>query len=801
MNKRFWQRGVALGTAATMVAGLAACGDTNPKNSAADGTGLSSTAEKPNVVYIVLDDVGFGDLGCYGSSINTPNMDMLAQNGIQYTNYMTSPMSSPSRASMLTGFESNFVGMGTVADISLGDVVPNMTGSVRPECGFITHSLQENGYEAMALGKWHLASYDNFMPEGDHSEWPQQHGFDKNYNYVGSQTNQFSPGGMIEGDEYVVPDTSDPDYHLTSDLFNKTLEYIDETPDDEPFFAYVALGAMHGPFNVTQEYIDKYDGVFDEGWDVEREKIFARQKELGIFPEDAEMPKGSDKVPAWDSLTDMEKEVARKHMEVYAGFLEHTDAQLGKFLDELKERGEYDNTMFVLVSDNGANSNGGAQGSFAHDAENIYQRTIEEQYALLDQFGSEQYGTQYNSGWAMASNTPFQHFKTNAHYGGIRTTCIVSWANGIQEPGRLCSDLITVSDIAPTVLEVTGTERLTQVNGVDQLEMQGISFADTFASSGPRENPRTSYSLMMFKDRCYTNDGYTIVTNPKTSEWELYGAVNDPTQMHNLAAEKPEIVEKLAKEFETVQAEDMNARNLLIDIVQGVEPEKLVELYGTPAQELLAYMQNGTMPTSAEALQCLQIIQAATFVPEGGGGYAGVGTSWYRSPDNPQSAKDYVYKIEDGPFYALAGAPTVNVSYTISTQIETDGKDEGVIYANGGVDGGYVIYMKDGKLVYENNYVGNRQKLVSSKPVPSGTVDVEVEYQKKNYYSGTAILKMNGEEVARQDIKHLSIFVSYDYTSIGADVGSKVSNDYTDDFEFTGSVSEVKVHLGDDLWK
>lgn len=193
MNKRFWQRGVALGTAATMVAGLAACGDNNPKNSAADGAGLSSTAEKPNVVYIVLDDVGFGDLGCYGSSINTPNMDMLAQNGIQYTNYMTSPMSSPSRASMLTGFESNFVGMGTVADISLGDVVPNMSGSVRPECGFITHSLQENGYETMALGKWHLASYDNFMPEGDHSEWPQQHGFDKNYNYVGSQTNQFSP--------------------------------------------------------------------------------------------------------------------------------------------------------------------------------------------------------------------------------------------------------------------------------------------------------------------------------------------------------------------------------------------------------------------------------------------------------------------------------------------------------------------------------------------------------------------------------------------------------------------------------
>ena len=270
--------------------------------------------------------------------------------------------------------------------------------------------------------------------------------------------------------------------------------------------------------------------------------------------------------------------------------------------------------------------------------------------------------------------------------------------------------------------------------------------------------------------------------------------------MYNLAAEKPEIVEKLAKEFETVQAEDMNARNLLIDIVQGVEPETLLELYGEPAQELLAYMQNGTMPTSSEALQCPQIIQAATFVPEGGGGYAGVGTSWYRSPDNPQSAKDYVYNVEDGPFYSLAGAPTVNVSYTISTQIETDGTDEGVIYANGGVDGGYVIYMKDGKLVYENNYVGDRQKIISNKPVPSGTVDVEVEYQKKDYRSGTVIMKMNGEEVARDDINHLSIFISYDYTSIGSDVGSKVSNDYSDDFPFTGSVSEVKVHLGDDLW-
>lgn len=798
MKKMFWQRGIALGTAATMAVGLTACGDTgqNAQGNAGDGAGQSSTAEKPNVVYIVLDDVGFGDLGCYGSSISTPNMDMLAQTGIQYTNYVTSPMSSPSRASMLTGFESNFVGMGTTSDINLGDLVPNLMGNVQPECGFITHSLQENDYNTMAVGKWHLASYDHFTTDGDRSYWPSGRGFDMNYNYVGSQTNQFSPGGMFEGDEYVVPDTSDPDYHLTHDILNTTLEYIDDCPDEEPFFAYVALGAMHGPFNVAQEYIDKYDGVFDEGWDVEREKIFARQKELGIFPESAEMPHGSPKVPAWDTLSEDQKTIARKNMEVYAGFLEYTDQELGWFFDELKTRDEFDNTMFVLVSDNGANSNGGLNGTItAHDNENLFVRSTDEMMEHLDEFGSAQYGVQYNTGWAMVSDTPFQHFKTNAHYGGIRVPCIVHWTDGITEPGRLNNDLVAVSDIAPTVLDITGTERLKEINGVQQLDMQGISFADTFTSTGPRENPRTSYALMMFMDRCYTNNGYTIVTNPKTGEWELYDAVNDPTQMYNLAAEMPEKLDEMLKEYEQVTVDVLDSQNLVMDLAHGVDMQTIMERYGDTAKGLLDMVQNGTAPATEELQEYAIMLQAMQFVPEETG-YAGSGLRWYQYPESALRAKEFTYENEDFLF-ALSAAPTTAVSHTVTTVIDGE-NPEGVIFAYGGIDGGYGLYVQDGKLTYVNNYCGDYQKIVSSSPLAAGKNEIAIEYQKNDYKSGHVTLMLNGAEVGSGDVKHLPMFPSYDYLSVGFDAGSQVSDAYQDEFRFNGTIENVKFQIGDD---
>lgn len=418
-------------------------------------------------------------------------------------------------------------------------------------------------------------------------------------------------------------------------------------------------------------------------------------------------------------------------MEVYAGFLEHTDAQLGKFLDELKKRGEYDNTLFILVSDNGANSGAGPDGTLiTHNIENAYKRDFDVMYAHLDEFGSKEYGTQYNSAWAMVSDTPFRHYKANAHYGGIRTVCITSWQEGIKEPGRLCKELVAVSDVPATVLDVVGVEKLKEVNGVKQEPMQGISFKESFESSNLMTNSRESVAMMMFMDRTYINKGYTIVTNPKTGEWELYDAMNDPTQMYNLAEKMPEKLAEMLKEFETVEVEVLDSQNLVMDLAHGVKPEVLIERYGETAKELFNIIQNGAKPSSAEIAEYLKLIQAMTYVVEGSS-YAGVGLTWYKPPTSPLSAKEYTYAPADGFFYSLAAAPTNAVSHTIKTTIEVGANPEGVIFANGGIDGGYGLYVKDSKLVYVNNYCTDFQKLISSKPLVKGKNDIEVEYQKR----------------------------------------------------------------------
>ena len=775
------------------------------KNTMFIGTALSLTTgcstlteEKPDIVYIVIDDMGYSDLGSYGSTINTPNIDALAKSGIQYLNYFTSPLSSPSRASLLTGSEANRVGMGAVSDIDLGEIVPNINARIHPEYAPITHTLQKEGYKTIATGKWHLGPYDEFGPDGDKYHWPSGKGFDTNYSFTASQVNQFEPGGIIEGDTYVIPDTSDPNYHLTRDIFDKTLEYIDSSK--EPFFAYVGLGAMHGPFNVDKKYIDKYKGQFDHGWDVERENRLKKQIQLGIMPEGTKVPPRDKSVPAWDSLSAKEKAVAARHMETYAGFLEHTDEEIGRFIDELKKRGKYDNTIFVFVSDNGANYNGGPTGSImAHANENLYVHDIDTQYSLLDQFGNSLYGTQYNTGWAMASNTPLQYFKMNTHYGGIKTAFIASWKNGIKNPGRMTKDMVAVFDISPTILDIIGVKPLKKVNGIAQTPMQGMSFKENFLNDGPMQNPRTKIALMMLLDRTYADgSGYIITTNPKTQKWELYDFFNDPTQANNLADKMPEQLEKMIHEYDTTVRKDFNnSENLLMDIIQGVDPQIIKGRYGKVAEDVFASIMNNTPPTP-EAAEYVKILKFLAFVPDTG--YKGVGTIWYRSPESKLSKKEYTYTKDEGFFFSLATPNTGPVSHTISTTVEIPENAEGVIYANGGLDGGYALYIKDNSLVYAYNYLGEKQKITSSKAIEKGTYTIVIDYKKDTMSSGKVNLKVDDNIIAQGQIKTLPTMLSYDYWSMGRDVGSKVSDDYTTDFDFNGKVDAVTIKLGDDLF-
>ena len=775
------------------------------KNTMYIGTALSLTTgcatlteEKPDIVYIVIDDMGYSDLGSYGSTINTPNIDALAKSGIQYLNYFTSPLSSPSRASLLTGSEANKIGMGAVSDVDLGQLVPNLNARIHPEYAPITHTLKANGYTTITTGKWHLGPYGEFRPDGDKYHWPSGKGFDKNYSFVGSQANHFNPGAIIEGDKYILPDTSDPNYHLTRDIFDKTLEYIDSSK--EPFFAYVGLGAMHGPFNVDKKYIDKYKGQFDHGWDVEREQRLAKQIQLGIMPEGTKVPPRDESVPAWDSLSAKEKAVAARHMETFAGFLEHTDEEIGRFIDELKKRGKYDNTIFVFVSDNGANYNGGRIGSImAHANENLYVHDLDTQYEVLDKFGTELYGTQYNTGWAMASNTPLRYFKTKAHYGGIKTAFIASWKNGIKNPGRITKEMVAVFDISPTILDIIGVKPLKKVNGIAQTPMQGMSFKENFESDGPMKNPRTKIALMMLLDRTYADgSGYIIVTNPKTQKWEMYDIKNDPTQVNNLAEKMPEQLEKMVHEYDTTVRKDFNnSENLLMDIVQGVDPQIIMGRYGKVAEDVFNTLKNGVAPTE-EAKEYIKMLQFISYVPKGIG-YAGVGSTWYKSPESPLSKNEFTFSKDEGYFFSLAIVDTGPVSHTISTTVEIPENAEGVIYANGGLDGGFALYIKDNSLVYEYNYLGEKQKVTSSKAIEKGTHTIVVDYKKDTISSGKINLKVDGAIIAQGQIKTLPMMTSYDYWSIGSDVGSKVSDDYTTDFDFNGKVDTVTLKLGDDL--
>ncbi len=810
LKKFTFKRTIALGSALAVSATLTGCYDEVEANDISDdlqnSTGSSDNkveangvSEKPNVVYIVLDDVGFGDLGCYGSSISTPNMDELAKNGVLYSNFNATPLSSPSRASLLTGNDSNLVGMGAVSDIDMGDVVSNVHARVYPEYGTIAQTLQIEGYDTIQVGKWHLGPYDEFGPDGDKAFWPSGMGFNKNYSFIGNQTNQFEPGSMFEGDKYTVADTSKSDYHLTNDLVDHSLKYIDESEKDN-FFLYFNLGAMHGPLQVSKSYIEKYEGKFEHGWDVEREKIFNKQKSLGIFNEQVELPSRDENIPAWESLNDKEKAVFQRHMEVYAGFLEHTDDQLGRLFEELKERDKYDNTIFVLLSDNGANSNGGRDGSvIAHTVENFFVYDIDKQFEALDEFGSVKYGTQYNTGWAMTSNTPFKEYKQKAFYGGIRVPAVVSWKNGVESPGRIVNELTMIQDITPTIYDVLNVEHPEEINGVVQAEKQGLSIKKSLDAEKLDFNNREA-GFMMFQERAYSDgSGYMIAVNPKSTEWEMFDTENDPTQIYDIKEEHPEKFKELLAKWDVYKKEQMDSENIVYDLAHGVPPNVIIQRHGDLAKDVFNTMKTGTVPKLEETKEILRILKFVNYVPENGLGYKGAGIFMYIPKTSKLSAKEYIYNKEDGYFSSLSAARTNSVSHTINTMIEVDEQSKGVILANGGVDGGYVLYVdNDRHLVYEYNYSGTLQKIVSKEKLQVGNAKIDFNYEKTSLNEGDIILKVDEETVASGSIKTLPVMLSFDYFSIGEDVAANVSESYTGNFEYTDDIHEIQISLGND---
>ena len=495
----------------------------------------------PNVVYIVLDDTGFGDLGCYGAEVSTPNIDTLANGGLQFTNFQSKAVCSPTRASLLTGRNAHSVGMKELPGADEG--YPHTRGRVSPTAATIAQILSRNGYSTFAVGKWHLVPPEDMKPGGDRTHWPLQKGFDRFYGFLSGWTDQYRPD--LVADNHSIPAPQGPGYHFSEDIVDQAMAMLGGKQDsnpDKPFFLYVAFGATHAPIQVPKRYIRKYAGVFDDGWDAVRQRRYQRQLELGVIPDGSVLPPRNPGDPAWSDLTDRERRVYSRFMEAYAGFTEHTDDQIGRLVDFLKQIGEFENTLIVLISDNGGAPEAGVKGNFARSYRD--RTTVDEMYERLDQLGGPSTQPLYPRPWAMVSSTPFKYYKLWPFNGGVRTPMIVSWPDRIQSPG-LRAQFIDVIDITPTVLDYIGIEAPTVFDGICQMPVHGKSARAMFEDAGAPA-PRDTQFFELWGSRGIYHRGWKAVafhtpdSDFESDHWELYNISEDFTEANDLADAHPE---------------------------------------------------------------------------------------------------------------------------------------------------------------------------------------------------------------------------------------------------------------------
>jgi arylsulfatase A-like enzyme len=531
----------------------------------------------PNVVYVLYDDLGWSDFGCFGSEISTPTADRLAAEGLRYTNFHVTPLCSPTRAAVLTGRNHHSAGMGLVPNFSIG--YPGYRGQLHTSTATLGEMAQSQGYTTLGVGKWHLTPMNQFTGAGPFDQWPLQRGFDRWYGTPDGMTNQWKPD-LIEDNRWIeAPD--DPDYHFTEDIVDHAIDMVRDQKNgdaEKPFFLYVAFCAVHFPHHVPRRYIDKHVPVFQKGWDQTRADRLARQKELGLVAPDAELPERNERVKAWEDYDEDARASMVRLQAAFAGMVEHTDEHLGRLVAALEEMGELDNTVFVLFSDNGASQEGGEVGSLNSMRFFTGYTTPEDELAELrenrDTIGEQQWVNNYGTGWSMASNTPLKRFKQDTHGGGVRSPLIVRWPGEIADPGGIRTQFHHAVDLTPTMLDITGLVLPSSVKGVEQKPLEGTSLRYTFRS--PREPSRkgTQY-FEMNGQRAIWQDGWKAVTHHtpelepilvllgdaasvtdfETDRWELYHLDEDWNELHDLASAEPErlamLVDRWWKEAET----------------------------------------------------------------------------------------------------------------------------------------------------------------------------------------------------------------------------------------------------------
>lgn len=720
---------------------------------------VKAPAEAPNIVLVLLDDTGFSATSALGGPVETPELEKLAASGLLYNQFHVTAMCSPTRAALISGRNSHQVGFGSIAEYATG--YPGYNSVWSRSDASVAEVLRQNGYSTAAFGKWHNTPLWEISPAGPFDRWPTGLGFEYFYGFMGAVTSQWEPQLYRNTVAVEPPATPEQGYHLTTDLADEAIRWLhqhDAVVPDKPFFLYFAPGATHGPFHVPPAWIEKYKGRFDRGWDIMREETFARQKRLGVIPASAELSPRPAELPAWDQLSADEKRLFARQMEVFAGFLAHTDHEIGRILQAIADEGKAGNTLVLYIAgDNGASAEGGLTGSDGRTQKGMPD-DVASQLQRSGQLGSKLYSNIYAGAWGWATNTPFPWAKRAAsHLGGITDPLIVSWPARLSDRGAVRGQFHHVIDIAPTISEAAGITFPGMVNGARQTPLEGASLIYSFDHPQAPSPRRLQYfetlgSRGIYKDGWFAGRRFLLPWGPPAANWntsidqnpwELYNLAADYSQVHDLAEHEP------AKLAELVAAFDAEAR------------------------------RNDVYPIAP-----------------------------YRSPQPSPAAGRKSFTYRDGVTRLPAGVvpDLAGRAHSFTAEIDVPaGGAEGVIFAEGGRLGGFSLYLQDGKVVYELNTLGRtHERIVASEPVPAGRVRITFEFIADDSDSakdgpprgrpGVGRLSVNGKPAGEVHFAWFGAFASETF-DVGRDLGSPVSDDYATPFPFTGKLEEVTLTL------
>ena len=707
----------------------------------------------PNIIFILVDDLGYSDLGSYGSEINTPNIDSLANSGLRYTNFHVTPLCSPTRAALMTGRNSHAAGVGMVANVDAG--YPGYAGELPKNQPSIAETLRDNGYSTLMVGKWHLCKDADYSEAGDKHSWPLQRGFEQYYGFLEALTNFWHPHRMYEGNSVVQTDKYPDDYYLTDDLTDRAVRMIREVKTarpSKPFFLYFAHGAVHAPLHAKESDIAKYKGVYDCGWDVIRERRLARQKELGIVPADTELPprnhEAGHEVAAWADLSPEQQKLYARYMEVYAGMVDNIDQSVGRLIAEVAALGELDNTIFVFTSDNGASREGNATGTRAYFSNSSstpggHGEHKPGDFENLEVIGGPTTWPHYPRGWAMACNTPFRLYKITTMRGGHTVPFVFSWPQRVKANGEVLRRQFThIIDILPTIVDLIGIKPLTERHGVKADPIQGESFAHTLDDAGAATKHTEQY-WECIGNRAFYRDGWEVVTTHearksfKNDHWQLFHAESDVNQLRDISADHPDKVKELVEAWEVAAK-----ANQVYPLTDGFRTEHIRK-----------------SPYEDEYFGKVRI-----------------------RPSTPTLERVRSARL------------TVGRSFDVVVNWNYKQGDEGIVFAHGGQHMGYVVFVQDGRLHFHSNANGTMSKL---EPVrlgdASSTFTLHVTAPgKRQWEVGFAV---DGVQHPRQGgFTQPFSFLPYEGIDVGMDRRSPVSWEIYQQhgcYPFTGSIADV----------